>query len=91
MVITLGPHGAFARVAGEVKEYFQKCPPVKKVLDTTGAGDAFVAGFLYSYLVSNEGDLQSALKWGVAAGSSCVTKVGASAKPSKDDLMSHLI
>lgn len=91
MVITLGQHGAYAKVKGEGKDYLQKCPTVSQVADTTGAGDAFTAGFLYSYLVINEGDLQSALKWGAAAGSTCVTKVGASVMPTKEEVMSHLL
>jgi 2-dehydro-3-deoxygluconokinase len=36
-----------------------------ETVDRIGAGDAFVAGFLYSYLHKNE-DIQRALKYGVA-------------------------
>ena len=33
---------------------------VLQVVDTTGAGDAFCAGFLYDYVVNH--DIQSALR-----------------------------
>ncbi|MFH1537620.1 MAG: carbohydrate kinase family protein [bacterium] len=46
-----------------------------KCVDTTGAGDAFVGGFLYSFLCG--GSLEEAARLGSAAGALCVTKLGA--------------
>ena len=46
-VITLGPNGSVV----VTKEDLVRCPaePVAQVLDTTGAGDLYAAGFLYGY------------------------------------------
>ena len=49
-------------------------PPVE-VVDTSGAGDAFLGGFLGAYL-RGEG-IEAALKRGVALGSQSVTTLGA--------------
>jgi fructoselysine 6-kinase len=47
LVVTLGPEGSLAFAGGERTA----CPalPVAEVVDTTGAGDAFAAGFLREY------------------------------------------
>ena len=47
-----------------------------QVVDTTGAGDAFSAGFLHVWKAT--GDVQAALRWGCALGTTVVTRVGAS-------------
>ena len=88
----LGVNMVHAKVQGEAKDYLQKCCSVSfsHLADTNIRGYAFVAGFLYSYCVKNEGDLQAALKWGVAAGSTCVTKVGASVRPTKEEILSNM-
>lgn len=90
MVITLGSQGAYALVrdgSGSVRELQQPCP-VKDVVDTTGAGDAFGAGVFYSLAGQLEEngeedglDWEAALRWGCAAGAHAVVKVGASAPP----------
>lgn len=45
-----------------------------RVVNTTGAGDSFNAGFLYAYL--HEYDLATCLRWGCACGALSTTKVG---------------
>lgn len=45
------------------------------VVDTTGAGDAFNAGFLYAICVEDS-DLREALRFAVACGAQAVTQVG---------------
>lgn len=48
MIITLGEHGSMAILG----DHTLKCPAekVSKIVDTTGAGDAFAAGFLSSFI-----------------------------------------
>lgn len=57
---------------------------IEQVVDTTGAGDAFSAGFLCAWKATG-GDVQVALKWGCAVGSAVVSRVGASGHLSVDD------
>lgn len=72
VVVTLGSMGA-AYVAGDQRE--QAAAPRIQVVDTTGAGDAFTAGFLASWLERN--DPRAALAGGVGAASRCVQQRGA--------------
>ncbi len=97
VIITLGARGAYALVQGD-EAAAPSCPMVE-VVDTTGAGDAFGAGVLYSLsaqLAEAEGgvkafDWQAALRWGCAAGAHAVTKVGASAPPTgRDEIEAYL-
>lgn len=62
IVMTMGREGAMARLADGAK-YTQPAIIAEEV-GRIGGGDAFSAGFLYSYLT--HGDVQTALKWGVA-------------------------
>lgn len=53
--------------------YHEPAFPVK-VIDTTGAGDCFNAGFLYAWLQGY--GIQTCLKWGNIAGALSTTKAG---------------
>lgn len=56
-----------------------------KVVDTTGAGDAFCAGFLYGLIKGK--DLCTCAKLGNFVASCCITKIGARARlPREKDL-----
>lgn len=58
-----------------------------KVIDATGAGDAFAGAFLVEYLL-NERCIPKALKSGVITGACAVQLVGASTVPSEEMLQS---
>eukprot|EP00903_Cladosiphon_okamuranus_P011105 g10481.t1 len=84
---------------GQQRKWEQKCVPVE-VVDTTGAGDAFSAGFLHVWKATGggsagdggDGDVQAALRWGCALGSAVVTRVGATAKLSvEEDIRPNLV
>lgn len=73
-----------------------------QVVDTTGAGDAFSAGFLHVWKATGGGaggvrraaggDVQAALRWGCALGTTVVTRVGASPRLSvEDDIRPNLV
>jgi ribokinase len=72
VVVTLGQRGALAVRGDEVVE--QPAFDVD-VVDTTGAGDAFVGGFVVSRWF--EAGLDAGLRWGCAAGSLAATRAGA--------------
>ncbi|GAA3539912.1 sugar kinase [Aeromicrobium flavum] len=72
VVVTLGSMGA-AYVAGSVRE--QVAAPRVQVVDTTGAGDAFTAGFLATWVAQR--DPHQALQGGIGAASRCVQQRGA--------------
>ena len=73
LIVTLGADGSIAFVGN--KSYIQPAFPVKKVVDTTGAGDAFAAAFLKTFIY--EHDIPSALQVGVEYAAKIVSKVGA--------------
>lgn len=74
LVVTLGAQGAVV-VSGEVAEHVPA--PVTKVVDTTGAGDAF-AGALAAALAAGQPLLES-VRTGVAVGSATTEHLGAAA------------
>jgi len=72
VAVKLGRKGALAQAGGQV----WKAPGFEvEVVDTTGAGDAFNAGFLYAHVV--EGRLiPDALRFANACGAIAITTVG---------------
>lgn len=71
VVVKDGPAGGFA-VAGD--QLVRAPGLVVGVVDTTGAGDSFDAGFLTAWL--DRKDLPTAVRWGTAAGSLSTTGSG---------------
>jgi sugar/nucleoside kinase (ribokinase family) len=74
-------NGAVARAAG----------PAVDVVDTTGAGDSFDAGYLAAVL-SGVGDEQTRLAWAATAGSlSTLGRGGTVAQPTRAELLAGLL
>lgn len=73
VVVTLGASGGVAFTDGVATPY--AAVPVKRVVDTTGAGDAFAAGFLAAYL--RGASLQNSLQGGARCAAQVVQRVGA--------------
>lgn len=69
--ITLGLKGALFIKEG--KRYL-KAVKSTKVIDTMGAGDGFIAGFLTAYI--NEGDMEAALEFAANCASKCCSYFG---------------
>jgi sugar/nucleoside kinase (ribokinase family) len=73
LVMTRGADGAFAAQAGELVEI--PAAPVAKVVDTTGAGDLFAAGFLAARLRARP--LKASLEAGAIAAAEVISHFGA--------------
>jgi ribokinase len=72
VVVTLGKKGS--KVYSEEGQIYYPSTELD-VLDTTGAGDSFAAGFITAYF--NKKDIKECLKQGNQSASICVTKLGA--------------
>lgn len=83
VAVKLGERGGIARRGDEVVQ----CEPVRvQVIDTTGAGDSFDAGFLYGYL--SDWDLTRSLRMACVCGSiSTTASGGTTAQPSLDEAL----
>jgi len=92
IVITLGEKGAFILTT----KHYELIQPLKleKVIDTTGAGDAFSAGFIYG-LVKNLNlkfeHLRNNVKIGNFVAGNCIQKLGArNGFPMRNELKTYL-
>jgi len=73
LVVTLAEKGALAQRGDE--RVTVPAHPVDKVVDTTGAGDLFAAGFLYGQ--TNGHDLKASLTLGAACAAEIISHFGA--------------
>ena len=65
VIISMADKGAM--LVSETNEVYRIASPKGKVVNSVGAGDSMVAGFLYGWL--KEKTYEKALRWGVACGS----------------------
>ena len=72
-VITRSDKGSVVYHRGETVT--QAATPVEHVVDTTGAGDAYTAGFLYGW--ANDWPLQDAARLGTHAATDVIQRIGA--------------
>jgi sugar/nucleoside kinase (ribokinase family) len=80
VVITDGKNGCVLLEKTKESEKFYSLKPRKvKVVETTGAGDAFASSFLSGYIKSG-GDIKFALKMGMVNAESVIQYVGAKEK-----------
>jgi sugar/nucleoside kinase (ribokinase family) len=72
VVVTAGAGGSYLRTAGDAEaRWFPAAPPPGPVVDSNGAGDAFVAGFLYGHLAGEP--VETCMRYGAVAGAqACV-------------------
>jgi sugar/nucleoside kinase (ribokinase family) len=82
VVIKIGREGSVAYSHDKVTR--MPAIHVPKVMDTTGAGDSFNAGFLYGFLQS--APIETCLKYGNLMGGACVTGFGVSQIPNRAQL-----
>ena len=75
VVVKRGPAGAISLRDGQVVHV---PPPQVEVVDTTGAGDSFNAGFIYAYVLRRM-PLEEALRFANACGALSTTGVGGTA------------
>jgi sugar/nucleoside kinase (ribokinase family) len=73
VVIKRGSHGAIGKARGSILVSVPALPT--EVIDTTGAGDSFAAGFIAHYALSK--NMQHGLEAGAAVAARCVAIVGA--------------
>ncbi|MFC3213465.1 MULTISPECIES: adenosine kinase [Novosphingobium] len=73
LVVTKGAEGAVALTNGERAEVAAQ--PIDRVIDTTGAGDLFAAGFLYGHVRGKS--LQECLQMGSICASEIISHYGA--------------
>jgi len=73
VVVTEGEKGSFAYFKGKV--FYQRALKPAQIVDTTGAGDAYTAGFISGFLKSY--DIEIAMKKGAIYASHILAKIGA--------------
>jgi sugar/nucleoside kinase (ribokinase family) len=73
VIITEGERGSFGYYRGKV--FYQRALKLAQIVDTTGAGDAYTAGFISEFLKSY--DIEKSMKKGAIYASHILAKIGA--------------
>jgi fructokinase len=74
ILLTLGAQGAELHADGHI---WRQASARVKIVDTVGAGDASIGGFLFSLMSHRAPDWRTHLRWAVAAGSAACLQSGA--------------
>ncbi|QJU59023.1 adenosine kinase [Sphingomonas sp. AP4-R1] len=85
LVTTRGADGAIAVAGGETASV--PAEPIEKIVDTTGAGDLFSAGFLVGYV--NGKGLEESLRMGAIAAAEVISHWGARPEVALDKLIAE--
>jgi len=85
VVVTRGPSGCVTRRHG--RHTAVDAAPVERVVDTTGAGDTFAAGFLHGLLLT--GDAEAAARLGSLASAEVIGHLGARPRRTLQHLTAH--
>jgi sugar/nucleoside kinase (ribokinase family) len=89
VVATAGAGGSYvmARTGSRTPRPFPATVPPAPVVDSNGAGDAYVCGFLYGRLAGR--DLDACARLGAVAGAYACTGEGSTALIGSDELLAH--
>ena len=82
VLISMAERGAI--LVTENKEIIQMNCPYGKVVNSVGAGDSMIAGFLYGWLKNHS--YKEALQWGIACGSASAFTKGIASKEAVEKL-----
>lgn len=73
LIVTDAEKGSYGYTEGKI--FYQKAIRPKRIVDTTGAGDGYAAGFISEYLKSE--DIQKAMRRGSRCASKILSQIGA--------------
>lgn len=73
LIVTDAEKGSYGYFKGQ--NYFQEAIKPQKIVDTTGCGDAYTAGFIAQYLKSK--DMKSSMESGAKYASKIISQIGA--------------
>jgi sugar/nucleoside kinase (ribokinase family) len=91
LIVKRGANGALAIPAHGDRAPIRVAAVPVEVVDTTGAGDAFNAGFIYAAVIK-QAALPDALRFAVACGAQAVTQIGgATNAPSAETISTHYL
>ena len=86
VLISLGGDGAI--LITDTKEVYYSKAPKGKVLNTVGAGDSMVAGFISGYQKNR--DYKDAFKMGIATGSASAFSMNLATLPEVENLLKEI-
>ena len=86
VLVSCGGDGAF--LVSETGQVFASNVPTGKLINSVGAGDSMLAGFMAKFIETN--DYRKSLKQGAASGSATAFSVGIATKELIEELIPHI-